>query len=207
MAPPEDISPLTLNRVSVYLRCLRALKQQGVLRISSQEMARRFHLSASQIRKDLAHFGELGIRGVGYDVDSVRQRLEQLLDIQREHPAIIVGAGNIGTALALFPGFRTGSFRVQAVFDIDPEKVGTELAGIPIRHSREMVDGIAEVGAEIAILTVPVEAAQENYDALLDAGIKAVLNFAPVQLDVDPRVRVKNVDLLIFMEELAFFLQ
>lgn len=203
----DDISPLALNRISVYLRCLRHLQTEGVKRIASQEMARRFHLSASQIRKDLAHFGEFGIRGVGYDVAHLRDRLERLLDIQREHPSIIVGAGNIGTALALFPGFQSGKFGIVAIFDIDQEKVGSELAGVEIRHSSEMTEVIAETGAEIAILAVPAEAAQENYEALVEAGIKSVLNFVPVQLELDPTVRVKTVDLMIFMEELAYFLK
>ncbi len=206
MPHQDDISPLTLNRISVYLRCLRHLQEIGIHRISSQRLARRFHLSASQIRKDLAQFGEFGIRGVGYDVAHLRERLERLLDIGREHPAIIVGAGNIGTALARFPGFRAGSFRVLAVFDNDPAKVGTELAGLVVRDSRELAGSVVETGAEIAILTVPAEAAQENYDALVAAGIKAVLNFAPVQLELDPQVRVKTVDLMIFLEELAYFL-
>ncbi len=208
MAHHDDISPLTVNRISVYLRCLRHLQGQGVTRISSQELARRFHLSASQIRKDLAQFGEFGIRGVGYEVAHLRERLERLLDLGHEHAAILVGAGNIGTALARFPGFRSGSFRIHAVFDNDPDKVGTELAdGLVVRHSRELARGVADTGAEVAILTVPAEAAQENYDALVAAGIKAVLNFAPVQLELDPRVRVKTVDLLIFLEELAYFLR
>ena len=202
----DDTSPLTVNRISVYLRCLRRLQELGIDRISSQQLAHRFHLSASQIRKDLAQFGEFGIRGVGYDVAHLRERLERLLGIGAEHPAIIVGAGNIGTALARFPGFRSGSFRVLAVFDNDAAKVGTSLAGLVVRHSRDLAQGIAETGAEIAILTVPAEAAQENYNALVTAGAKAVLNFAPVQLELDPRVRVKNVDLLIFLEELAYFL-
>ncbi len=207
MTRPDDISPLTLHRISVYLRCLRTLETQGMARTSSQELAERFHLSAAQIRKDLARFGEFGIRGVGYDVDHLKERLERLLGIQREHPAIIVGAGNVGTALALFPGFRSGSFRVLAVFDNDPGKVGRELGGLKVRDSRELAAGIEETRAEIAILTVPAEAAQENYDVLVTAGIKAVLNFAPVQLELDPRTRVKTVDLLIFLEELAYFLQ
>ena len=207
LGSPIEISPLTLNRISVYLRCLRRLQDLGVARISSQELARRFNLSASQIRKDLAQFGEFGIRGVGYEVVHLRERLECLLGIEREHPAIIVGAGNVGTALARFPGFRSGSFRILGVFDKDPEKVGNEIAGLTVRDSRDLTRGVADTGAEIAILTVPADAAQENYDALVAAGIKAVLNFAPVQLDLDPRVRVKNVDLLILLEELAYFLR
>jgi redox-sensing transcriptional repressor len=204
---PDDVSPLTLNRLSVYLRSLRQLEELGVRFTSSQELARRFHLSAPQIRKDLAQFGEFGIRGVGYEVGHLRERLESLLGVDREHLAILVGAGNIGTALARFPGFNSGSFRIAAIFDNDPHKVGIELLGRRVQDSAELAATVAALKAEIAILAVPAEAAQENYDRLVEAGIQAVLNFAPVQLDVDPRVPVKTVDLLIFLEELAFFLR
>ncbi len=206
MSPREDVSPLTLNRLSVYLRCLRRLQELGEERISSRELARRFHLSASQIRKDLAQFGEFGIRGVGYEVGELRQRLESLLGIGRERRVVIVGAGNIGTALARFPGLDSASFRVVGVFDTDPARVGATIRGLAVRHGRELGAAVEETAAEIGILAVPAAAAQDNYDVLAGAGIGAVLNFAPVQIEADPRVRVKNVDLLIFLEELAFFL-
>lgn len=202
----EDISPLTLNRLSVYLRCLRRLEDLGITRISSQEMARRFHLSASQMRKDLAHFGEFGIRGVGYEVQQLKWRIEKLLGLHREHLAILVGAGNIGAALAHFPGFNSGPFRIAAILDKAPHKIGTSLAGQTIRHSRELLPMVHKTGARIGILAVPATAAQENYDVMVEAGIKAVLNFAPIQLEKAPGVRVKTVDLLIFLEELAYFL-
>ena len=205
--PIEDISPLTLNRLSVYLRSLRQLEEQDVSHISSQELARRFHLSAVQIRKDLAHFGDFGIRGVGYEVSALRRRLEGLLGLDREHCAILVGAGNIGKALARFPGFQGGSFRIVAICDNDPEKVGQSVQGLTIRPSRDIAEAVQETGAEIGILAVPAEAAQENYDSLATAGVRAVLNFAPVQLATHSGVRVKSVDLLIFLEELAYFLQ
>ena len=204
---PEDISPLTLNRLSVYLRCLKRLEDLGTAKISSQEMARRFHLSAPQIRKDLAQFGDFGIRGVGYDVQQLRWRLENVLGLQREHLTILVGAGNIGSALAQFPGLRSGTFRIAAIFDNAPEKVGQKVAGLKIRHSRDLIPTVAATGARIGILAVPAEAAQENYNLMVEAGIEAVLNFARTQLDSDPRARVKTVDLLIFLEELAFFLR
>ena len=202
----DDISPLTLNRLSMYLRCLRSLEELGITRISSQELARRFHLSAPQIRKDLAHFGEFGIRGVGYEVHQLKWRLEKLLGLQRELLAILVGAGNIGSALAHFPGFNSGTFNITAIFDNAPDKVGTSLAGQTIRHSQELVEVTQRAGAKIGILAVPAAAAQENYDMMVEAGIQAVLNFAPIQLDSHPKVRVKTVDLLIFLEELAFFI-
>jgi redox-sensing transcriptional repressor len=205
--PNEDISPLTLNRLSVYLRSLRHLEEQGVTRISSQELARRFHLSAAQIRKDLAQFGDFGIRGVGYEVGDLKQRIESLLSLDREHPAILLGAGNIGKALARFPGFHQSAFRIVAILDNDPDKIGQTVRHLTIHHSQDLAQVVLETRAEIGILAVPAEAAQENYDALAAAGIRAVLNFTPVQLTLDPRVRVKSVDLLILLEELAYFLK
>ena len=203
----DDISSLALNRLSVYLRCLRHLQREGVARISSQELARRFQLSAAQIRKDLAHFGEFGIRGVGYEVETLRGRLEELLGLGREHSAVIVGAGNIGRALARFPGFNRGAFRIRGIFDNDPERVGQRLNHLVVRSSEELVEVAREVEAEIGILAVPASAAQENLDALVRAGVRAVLNFAPVPLKAVPEVRVKSVDLRVFLEELAFFLR
>ncbi len=204
MPTNSDISSLALGRLSVYLRCLRRLEDLGVARISSQEMARRFELSASQIRKDLAYFGEFGIRGVGYDVGDLKERLEGLLDLQRPHATVLVGAGNLGRALARFTGFNE-SFPIVALFDTDPEKIGTKIRGLEILHSRYLETVVGEMEAEIGILAVPAEVAQENYNRMVAAGLKGVLNFAPVQIRSDPAVRVRTVDLAIFLEELAFF--
>ncbi len=208
MSQRDEVSSLAINRLSVYLRCLRQLHREGVSRISSADMARRFRLSATQIRKDLAHFGEFGIRGVGYQVSDLQRRLESLLGLDREHRAVIVGGGNLGTALARFPGFNSRAFRVVAIFDIDARKVSASDAALPrVLHTSEIRRVVPQLEAQIGILAVPASAAQENYDALVEAGIQAVLNFAPVPLETDPRVPAKTVDLLIFMEELAYFLQ
>jgi redox-sensing transcriptional repressor len=203
----EEVSPLTLNRLSFYLRCLRHLQELGIKRVSSQEMAQRYHLSATQIRKDLAQFGEFGIRGVGYDVDELADHLNSLLGLDRQHPMIIVGMGNLGSALAQYLGFNYGSFQVVAGVDNDPAKIGRRVAGFTIRPTSEIATVVRESGAEIGVLAIPAEAAQENYDALADAGIKGVLNFAPVRVKRRPGVPLKNVDLRINLEELAFFLR
>lgn len=203
----EEVSPLTLNRLSFYLRCLRHLQEQGIQRISSQELARRYHLSATQIRKDLAQFGEFGIRGVGYAVDGLADHLNSLLGLDRQHALLIVGMGNLGSALACYLGFNHGAFRVVAGVDNDPAKVGREIGGFTVRHTDELKDVVRESGAQIGVLTLPAEAAQENYDALADAGIQGVLNFAPVRVKRRPGVPLKNVDLRINLEELAFFLR
>lgn len=207
MIGSEEVSPLTLNRLSFYLRCLRHLQELGIKRVSSQEMAQRYHLSATQIRKDLAQFGEFGIRGVGYEVDELAAHLNTLLGLDNEHRLVIVGMGNLGTALAQYLGFNYGAFRVVAGVDTDPAKVGSEIAGFKVRPASELEDVVRESGAEIGVLAVPAEAAQENYEALAAAGIKAVLNFAPVRVKRIQGALLKNVDLRINLEELAFFLR
>lgn len=206
MIRPMEISPHTLNRISLYLRCLHALEQEGVERISSLELARQFHLSAAQIRKDLAQFGEFGIRGVGYDVSQLIERLTSLLGLDQCHPLVIVGMGNLGSALARSVGFNSGPFRVMAGLDNDPKKIGRKVGEIVVREADDLATVVADEGAKIGVLTVPAAAAQENYDALVDAGIRAVLNFAPTRLDLAPSVRTKHVDLRIDLEELGYFL-
>lgn len=207
MSTAESVSPLTLNRLSVYLRCLRDLQGQGVKRISSQELAERYLLSATQIRKDLAQFGEFGIRGVGYDVDQLAAHLTGLFGLDRDHPLVIVGMGNLGSALARFLGFNQGPFRVVAGVDSDPAKVGRRIAGLTIRPSDELAAVVAETGAVIGVLAVPAPAAQPSYDDLVRAGVQAVLSFSPVQIQQRPGVPVKGVDLRIHLEELAFALR
>ena len=203
----EGVSPLTLNRLSVYLRCLRHLRDTGVKRISSGALAERFLLSASQIRKDLAQFGEFGIRGVGYEVANLIRRLEEMLGLDRLHPLVIVGMGNLGSALCRYLGFNSGAFRVVAGVDADPEKVGRQVDGFVVHHVDDLPRVVAESNAEIGILAVPAEAAQENYEALVAAGIKAVLNFAPARVKQVSGVPLKDVDLRINLEEVAFTLR
>lgn len=203
----EGVSPLTLNRLSVYLRCLRHLQVAGVARISSRELAERYLLSAHQIRKDLAQFGEFGIRGVGYDVDELAERLTALLGLDRHYRLVIVGMGNLGAALARYLGFNQGAFEVVAGVDRDPTKVGREIGGLAVRHVDELPAVVAATGAEIGVLAVPAESAQGNYEALVAAGVKAVLNFAPTRVKRVEAVPLKNVDLRINLEEVAFLLR
>lgn len=203
---PGDVSPLTLNRLSLYLRCLQQLQESGERRTSSRDLAQRFQLSAAQIRKDLAQFGEFGIRGVGYEVDELAGRLRGILGLDQQHPIVIVGMGNLGSALASYLGFNKGCFQVVAGVDNDPAKVGIEVAGFVVRHTRELQQVVREHNVEIGVLTVPATAAQENYDLLAEAGVSGVLNFAPTRLRSRPDVPLKHVDLRIYLEELAFFL-
>lgn len=203
--PEGGVSPLTVNRLSVYLRSLRQLLDQGVRRISSQQLGSAFHLSPTQIRKDLAQFGEFGVRGQGYDVAQLARHLSALLQVDRTHRLVIVGMGNLGTALARFPAFNTGSFVVVAGFDADPAKLGRRIGPVPVHAIGELPEIARSAGAEMAILAVPATAAADAFRAVAEAGIVAVLNFAPVTLPSIPGCRVKNVDLRIQLEELAFF--
>jgi redox-sensing transcriptional repressor len=202
----EAISPFTVHRLPVYLRCLRTLEARGVGRITSFELAREFHLSPTVIRKDLARFGEFGMRGVGYDVAALAAKLVDLLRLDVEHRIAIVGVGNLGTALARFPAFNTGGFRVVAALDSDPAKTGRRLGRLTVAPMSELAAEVRATGATIAILAVPAAAAAAACDACAAAGIAAVLNFAPLSLPSTQKLRVENVDLRIHLEELAFYL-
>jgi redox-sensing transcriptional repressor len=203
---PVEISSLTINRLSLYLQCLRQLQAQGLKRISSKELAQRFTLSAPQIRKDLAAFGEFGIRGVGYDIDELAARLTKLLGLERKRLIVIVGVGNLGSALARYLGFNSESFQVVAGVDSSPAVIGRKFGTFVVRPSAELAQVVRATGAEIGVLTVPPEAAQENYEALVRAGILGVVNFTLTRLRPHPDVPVKEVDLRLQLEELAFHL-
>jgi redox-sensing transcriptional repressor len=201
-----DVSPLTLNRLSIYLRCLRALQQDGVERISSKDLAERFHLSAPQIRKDLTCFGDFGIRGVGYEVNGLVGKLTTLLGLDRRHCLAIVGMGSLGSALARHVGTGAGPFSVAAGFDNDPVKIGQRIAGVVVKPVAEIAETVAAGGIELGIVAVPPAVAQETYDRLVAAGVRSILNFAPARLQAAPDVHTRNVDLRIYLEELVFYL-
>jgi redox-sensing transcriptional repressor len=205
--PVESISELTINRLSVYLRCLQQLENEGVTTVSSQELAERFHLNSAQIRKDLAYFGEFGVRGVGYNASGLREHLVNILGLDRERRVLVLGAGNLGTALSHFSGFNTGGFRIVAILDADPHKVGKKVpGGLVIESVEDLSRIVKEREIHIAVITVPAPSAQRVFDQLVVAGVQAILNFAPAQLKGHPEVKLKNVDLKINLELLSFFL-
>ena len=204
----DVVSELTTGRLSVYLRCLMFLELQGQKTVSSAELADRFHLNSAQIRKDLACFGEFGTRGVGYDVSQLKQQLVQELGIDRTRNAVIIGAGNLGMALADYAGFNANGFHIVALLDIDPGKVGrTSRQGIPVLAYEQLDDVVRRNRVEIGIIAVTATAAQVVHDALVAAGLRAILNFAPVQLRLHEGVKVKSVDLRINLESLSFHLK
>jgi redox-sensing transcriptional repressor len=204
----DGISELTTGRLSVYLRCLTYLQSMNQETISSHELAERFHLNSAQIRKDLACFGEFGTRGVGYNVAQLREQLTQTLGIDRVRNVVIIGAGNLGMALADYRGFNDSGFHIVALLDVDVEKIGRESrSGIPVLPYAELPALVRHRAVEIGIIAVSAESAQQVYDQLVDSGIQAVLNFAPVQIRVKPDVKLKSVDLRINLESLSFYLK
>jgi redox-sensing transcriptional repressor len=203
----EPVSELTTNRLSVYLRCLNALDAEGVRTISSQALAEQFHLNAAQIRKDLANFGEFGVRGVGYYVKELRTHLRQILGVDRRIRVAIMGAGNLGLALADYGGFRDEGFEIAALFDTQREKIGQRSrGGVPILDVRTFRRIVKRERIAIAVIAVPAASAAAVLKEVVDAGIKAVLNFSPGTLKVPPDVKVKSVDLTVSLESLSFFL-
>jgi redox-sensing transcriptional repressor len=207
LAEPDAVSELTTNRLSVYLRCLNTLEAAAVRTVSSQALADQFHLNAAQIRKDLAYFGEFGVRGVGYYVRELRRHLRQILGIDRRVAVAIIGAGNLGLALSDYPGFRNEGFEIAALFDTMRDKIGRQSrAGVPIHDIRRLRRIVRQARIRIAVIAVPAGSAQAVVNAAVSAGIKAILNFSPGALKVPPDVKLKSVDLTVSLESLSFFL-
>jgi redox-sensing transcriptional repressor len=203
----ESVSELTTNRLSVYLRSLNQLDAAGVRTISSHALADQFHLNAAQIRKDLAHFGEFGVRGVGYYVKELRRHLRQILGLDRRVRVAIMGAGNLGLALADYPGFRMEGFEIAALFDSARAKIGQRSrGGVPIFDIRDFRRIVRREQITIAVVAVPAAAAQTVVNTAVGHGIKAILNFSPGALKVPPDVKLKSVDLTVSLESLTFFL-
>jgi redox-sensing transcriptional repressor len=200
------IPEMTIRRLSVYTRCLLQLEEDGIKTISSQELAERFNLNSAQVRKDLAYFGEFGVRGIGYYVSGLKAELQRILGLDREWPVVLVGYGNLGSALFHYRGFGRQGFRIAVIVDDDPSKQGREVEHVPVVGTRDVSGEIRSRGIQIAIVAVPAESAQGVADQLVAAGIRAILNFAPTRLRVPKDVRLKNVDLSIELETLSFYL-
>lgn len=191
----------------MYLRCLNALDAAGVKTISSKALAEQFQLNAAQIRKDLAYFGEFGVRGVGYYVKELKRHLRMILGLDRTVRVAILGAGNLGLALADYPGFRQEGFAIVALFDSERAKVGRRSkGGVRIFETGEFRKLVKREAIDIAVVAVPADSAQGVVNMAVQAGVRAILNFSPGSLKVPPGVKMKNVDLTVSMESLSFFL-
>lgn len=204
---PRSVSESTAARLSLYLRALAVLEGEGLVHVSSERLARRFDLNSAQIRKDLATFGEFGVRGVGYEIARLAKGLRSILGLDRPRRLAIVGAGRLGSALADDPGLRSGGFSVVAVLDADPARVGSRTRfGVRVSHVDELPSLAERLGIEIAVLAVPGERAAEAARLCFDSGILAILNFTPARIVPPPGGHVKNVDLRVNLETLSFYI-
>ena len=202
----KRIAESTVRRLSAYLRFLEESAEKGVATISSDALARRGGTTSAQVRKDLSFFGSFGKRGLGYSVDELTTSLREILGLAREWHVIIVGAGKIGMALSQYHGFEQRGFYVTAIYDNDPRKIGARNGVVAVRDMANIEKDIAEQKPDIAVLTVPGSAAQEAANRVIKAGVKAILNFAPTQLQTPPDVAVRNVNMAMELEGLSFVL-
>lgn len=192
----------------MYLRCLNTLSEAGIKSISSQALAEQFNLNSAQIRKDLGYFGEFGVRGVGYNVEDLREHITRILGLDKPHRVAIVGAGRLGTALANYKGFSKSNFSVVALFDNDEAKIGRRIGEdkVAVLDVKTMPKVVKDESIDVMVLAVPARVAQRVLNQVMSAGIKAVLNFAPASLAARLDVKVKTVDLTTSLESLSYFL-
>jgi redox-sensing transcriptional repressor len=198
----ERIPAPTVARLPIYFRCLADLKERNIKIVSSGDIASKAGIKASQFRKDLSYFGEFGIQGLGYPVEELLDRISTIMQLDRRRRVVLLGAGNLGSALGNFPGFARWGFDVTRIFDSDPEKVGSVIAGITVENVSALPQPL---GVELAILAVPPQAAQQATQLLIDSGVKAILNFTSRPLSA-PGVVIRNVNLTHELAILAYHL-
>jgi len=201
------IAESTIRRLSLYLRFLEEFEEEGTATVSSEELAGRGATTAAQVRKDLSLFGSFGKRGMGYRVHELATKLRDILGLGRTYDVAVIGAGKVGSALAQYGGFATRGFHVRWVYDADPAKLGLGWDGLRVRDVSRMEDDLHDHGPDIAILATPGDVAQSLADRLVSLGVRAILNFAPVQLAVPADVAVKNVNMAIELETLSYALR
>lgn len=203
----RKIAESTVRRLSLYLRFLEEFQAQGIDTVSSEALAARGGTTSAQVRKDLSFFGSFGKRGLGYSAPELVTRLRDILGLKQSYQVIVVGAGKIGSALVQYRGFAQRGFHIAAVYDADPAKVGLQWNGPVVRNVKQLERDLAREPMDIAILSTPAPAAQALAERLVRSGIKAILNFAPVQLLVPAHVAVKNVNMALELEALSYALR
>lgn len=207
MSPARRIPEATVARLPVYLRTLAEAAADGVVTISSERLAELAGVNAAKVRKDLSHLGSYGTRGVGYDVEYLAFQMNRQLGLTEDRSVVIVGAGNLGRALANYGGFTNRGFPVLALVDTDESKVGRRIAGVEVRHLDDLPDVVAGAPNTIGVVATPAPVAQQVADRLVAAGVRSILNFAPVVLNVPADVLVRKVDLALELQVLSFYQQ
>ena len=202
----QDIPDIVIGRLPLYLRALQRMVQEGRQVTSSQELGELLGISAAQIRKDLSQFGEFGKQGTGYNIEYLIDQLRKILKLDRVWDMAVIGAGDIGHAVARYHGFRDRGFQVTLIFDNDPEKIGTKIGDFIIHDVAEMVESIQKAGVKVAMVTTPAAYAQDVTDQLVKAGVKAILNYAPIRVNAPADVRIQYIDPATHLQRMSYYL-
>ena len=202
----DKIPDIIIGRLPVYLRALQRMAENGIKTTSSQELGEHVGISAAQIRKDISQFGEFGKQGTGYSISFLTDKLREILNVNRMWDVVIVGAGDMGHALARYQGFTNRGFRVAMIFDIDPTKVGQKVSEFTIEDAAKLVDRIRSTKIKMAMMTVPASTAQAVADKLVQAGVKAILNYAPISINVPDNVHVQYIDPSTHLQRMTYYL-
>jgi redox-sensing transcriptional repressor len=202
----KTVPNIVVGRLPLYLRTLQLMNQEGRRVTSSQELGERLGISAAQIRKDLSQFGEFGKQGTGYNIDYLTDQLRQILHVNKVWDVAVVGIGDVGHALARYQGFANRGFKIALLFDNDPQKIGTTVDGFVIQDLSTIVTKIQDAGVLIAMLAVPVDQAQHVTNLLIQAGVKSILNYAPINISVPAGVRVQYIDPVLHLQRMTYYL-
>ena len=202
----EKIPDIIIGRLPIYLRALQRLAEHGIHNTSSQELGDMIGISAAQIRKDISQFGEFGKQGTGYSIPFLIERLQAIMKVNRVWDVIVVGMGDIGHALARYNGFVNRGFNVTMLFDNDPSKIGQKVNNLEIYSLGTMVEKVKQNKIKVAMLTVPASAAQDVAEQLVKAGVKAILNYAPIHLSLPKDVRVQHIDPATHLQRMTYYL-
>lgn len=203
----NSIPDIVIGRLPLYLRALSRLQQEGREVTSSHELGRRLGISSAQIRKDLSHFGGFGKQGTGYQIEFLIEKLKQVMQINQEWQVAVVGAGNLGNAIANYRGFTDRGFRISWVFDVDPDKVNLAVGDYEVLHIDSLAETVSKNNIQIAMLAVPAEHAQKVADLMVSAGIRAILNYAPININVPENVMVQYIDPVVHLQHMTYYLR
>ncbi len=202
----EKIPDIIIGRLPVYLRALQRMADNGIKTTSSQELGEHVGISAAQIRKDISQFGEFGKQGTGYSIAYLLDKLREILKVDRIWDVTLIGAGDMGHALANYQGFQNRGFHIVSIFDNDQEKIGTKIGEFTVQDTDKMIESIKAANVKIAMLTVPAPAAQSVADKLVQAGVRAILNYAPISLNVPNNVKVQYIDPATHLQRMTYYL-
>jgi len=203
---PKSIPDIVIGRLPVYLRSLQHMASENRQVTSSQELGERLGISAAQIRKDLSQFGEFGKQGTGYNIEYLSKQLQEILKVDRVWDVVVVGAGDIGSALANYSGFSERGFRIRMIFDNNPDIIGNQHGSFVVKDSRTIKEELQAANIRIAMISVPSKSAQDVADQLIEAGVQAIMNYAPVVLSVPQGVWVQHIDPSIHLQRMTYYL-